>query len=81
MCVQGILFLREKDIVVETKLRFCAKEKCVRNIKGTLSNIKEMHSDMKIKCSPQLKDTVTADEQSKLFSEGFEIIVDENIII
>ena len=73
LCVDGLLFLREKDIVVETKLRFCAKASCARNIKGTMNNIREIQSNMKITCSQEIKDSFSLEEENKLFTEGFTI--------
>ena len=61
--VDGLLFLREPDIVVETKLRFCPKANCVRSIKGTLNNIRDMQSDMEIICSQETKESLTEDEK------------------
>ena len=40
--VSGLLHLEQKDNVVETKLRFCIKSRCVRDIKSSLNNIRSM---------------------------------------
>ena len=32
----GLFYLKDQDKVIETKLRFCVKEKCVKDIKDNL---------------------------------------------
>ena len=46
--VEGLLFLEKDNKVVETKLRFCLKSNCVRNITSTLNNIRSMLINTKI---------------------------------
>ena len=44
----GLFYLKDQDKVIETKLRFCVKEKCVKDIKGNLHNIRDMQKSMEI---------------------------------
>ena len=65
LCVEGFTLPSPKGCLsVETKLRVCPKANCVRNIKGALSNIREMQSDMEVTCSEEIKDTLTTDERN-----------------
>ena len=69
--VDGLLYLKDHDRVVETKLRFCPKRICVSVIKSNLNNIKSLCS-MEVRKS---EDTdITDAERTKILDEGFVIL-------
>ena len=41
--VEGLLYLEKDDRVVETKLQFCLKRKCVTNINSSYNNIRPLN--------------------------------------
>ena len=47
--VKGLLNLEKDDRVVETKLRFCLKRKCVTNINSSYNNIRPLNLDCAVK--------------------------------
>ena len=52
--VKGLLNLEKDDRVVETKLRFCLKRKCVTNINSSYNNIRPLNLDCAVKKDPFL---------------------------
>ena len=63
--VKGLLYLGKDDRVVETKLRFCLKKKCVTNINSSYNNIRPLNVDCAVKKNPLLG------KLSKAELEGF----------
>ena len=47
--VKGLLYLEKDNSVVETKLRFCLKRKCLTNINSFYSNIRPLNVDCAVK--------------------------------
>ena len=52
--VKGLLYLEKDDRVVETKLRFCLKRKCVTKIISSCKNIRLLNLDCEVKRDPLL---------------------------
>ena len=68
LLVEGLLYLRDHDKVLQIKHRFCLKRECVTNIKGNLNNIRNLES-MEVKESEGL--LLTDDERDTVINEGF----------
>ena len=49
------MYLEKDDRVVETKLRFCLKTKCVTNINSSYNNIQPLNLDCAVKKDPLLR--------------------------
>ena len=48
LIVCRLFYSKDQDKVIKTKIRFCVKEKCAKNIKGNLHNIRDMKKSMEI---------------------------------
>ena len=69
--VTGILYLQDKNKVVETKMRFCLKDSCIGNITSTIHNINSIESEEEISCSVETAASLTNKERDSL--QGFNI--------
>ena len=69
--VTALLYIKNIDDVKETKLRFCMKRSCVTNIRGTLSNVKNMDARMKVSRCPDA--VLSVEEENDVLGAGFVI--------
>ena len=66
--VEGGLLVLKNEMVVQPPLRFCAKAKCVTNIKSKFNNVRNLTSmEVKVEESFQLAE----EERSSLLQKGF----------
>ena len=72
LCVKGLFYIERDNQVVESTMRFECKANCVRFIKGTKHNIRDMSSDMMVICGDELKNSLSDAEKEQLYSQGFE---------
>ena len=70
--VKGLLYLGKEDRLVETKLRFCLKRKCVTNINSSYNNIRPLQFDCAVKKDPLLG-KLSKEEVADVELEGFKI--------
>ena len=70
--VKGLLYLEKDDRVVETKLRFCLKRKCVTSISSSYNNRRPLNLDCAVKKDPLLG-KLSKEEAANVELEGFKI--------
>ena len=73
LAVNGLLYLRNKDKVVETTLRFCPRRSCVTQIKGTLNNIKDLKDTDTVQCTTEFYATLNEEERQLLDNENINV--------
>ena len=69
--VDGLLYVAKNDAVYETTLRFCAKAKCVTDIRSKMNNIRNLAS-MEVPVDGSL--ILTEEERADLMQEGFVLL-------
>ena len=69
--VDGLLYVAKNDAVYETTLRFCAKAKCVTDIRSKMNNIRNLAS-MEVQVDGSL--ILTEEERADLMQEGFVLL-------
>ena len=71
LAVEGLLYIRKHNNVVQTVLRFCLSRKCVTDIRSKMNNIRNLTS-MEIKEHESLtSDPLTASERDDIVKKGF----------
>ena len=70
--VKGLFYLEKDDRVVQAKLWFCLKTRCVKNINSSYKNIRLLSLDCAVKKDPLLG-KLSKEEVANVELEGFKI--------
>ena len=71
LSVEGLLYVRRHNNVVQTVLRFCLTRKCVTDIRSKMNNIRNLTSMGTKEHESLSSDPLTASEREEIIKEGF----------
>ena len=70
--VKGLFYLEKDDRLVQAKLRFCLKTRCLKNINSSYNNIRLLSLNCAVKKNPLLG-KLSKEEVANVELEGFKI--------